>query len=632
MSAEKKQQFASEAEARDVAESAREQTWENPSFAAEMFLGRLRMDLIDPYPADPAEDLPEFNDFMGKLSRVLAEKVDGARHDREETIPDDLLDALRGISAFAIKMPKEYGGLGLPQSAYNRAMEMVSARCSSLAVLMSGHQSIGVPQPLKMFGTEEQKRRFMPRLAAGELSAFALTEPDAGSDPANLSTRAELSDDGEHWILNGEKLWCTNGPIAKILIVMARTPSPDGKRRISAFIVETDTPGFEVVHRCRFMGLRGIHNGVLRFTDVKIPRDNLLWNEGQGLKLALMTLNIGRLTLPSCCVGAGKKLLEIARTWAGERVQWGANIGRHDEVAGLIAGMAADLYAMQAVADLPCRWVDEGGHDIRLEAAFAKLYNTELAWKLANDCFTVRGGRGYETEESLAARGERPEPVERLLRDLRIYTVVEGSTQIMHLFIAREALDRHVTTAGALLDPRASLGAKAVALFRSAAFYAGWYPRLWLGWGRWPRYAEYGSLATHVRYLDRTVRKLARSIYYCMVVHRGGLERRQRVLGRIVDIGAELFAMASVIARARADTRRGNLADKPLAMADLFCRAARRRVKGLFRGLWRNDDRRGYRIAQQVVAGDHAWLEEGVLHREDVARAARAPDEPVSAR
>jgi len=627
MSNDPNRTHASEDEARDVAESAREAAWEHVSFARELFLGRLRMDLVDPYPADPDAETPERKAFTERLGAALRAHVDGERHDVEGDVSQEAIDALREAGAFAIKLPKEHGGLGLSQSAYNKAMEMVSAECASTAVLLSGCQSIGVPQPLKMFGTDEQKERLMPALAAGEISAFALTEPDAGSDPANMTTRAEPSEDGSHWVLNGEKLWCTNGPIAKRMIVMAQTPGKEirgrKRRQISAFVVDTSLPGVEVAHRCSFMGLRGIQNGVIRFRDVKVPREDLLWKEGQGLKLALVTLNIGRLTLPSCAVGAGKRALEIVRRWTKRRVQWGQNIGRHDEVAGLVADMAAKLYAMEAIADLGCRWTDLGGRDIRIEAAMAKLWNTEMGWKLLNDCFQVKGGRGYETEASLRARGDAPDPVERMLRDFRIYTVVEGSTQVMHLFIAREALDRHVSAAGALLEPGAPFGAKAKSLLTAAGFYATWYPRLWLGWSRWPRYRGYGPLATHVRWLDRTARRLARTIFHCMVRHRAALERRQRLLARVVDIGAEMYAMAGVIARARADGKAaaqagdGDASEKPVAVADLFCREARRRVGDLFRAIRRNSDRRSYNLAQQVVEGEHAWLEHGVLPPEE---------------
>jgi alkylation response protein AidB-like acyl-CoA dehydrogenase len=632
------QSRATEAEARDVAESAREQAWEKPSFCKELFLGRLRMDLIDPFPEQPADAKAECDAYLARIAKFLAEKVDADRIDREGEIPPDVIEGLKELGCFGITIPKEYGGLGFSKTTYNRVVEMVAAHCANTATLLSALQSIGVPQPLKLFGTDEQKKRWLPRLAKGAISAFALTEPNAGSDPANMTTRAELSADGKEWILNGEKLWCTNGTIAELLVVMAQTPPktvalPDGssktKKQISAFIVERTMPGVEVVHRCRFMGLRGIYNGLLRFKDVRVPRENLLWGEGQGLKLALITLNTGRLTLPSCCVGGVKQALSIARRFAAERFQWGATIGKHDEIAGKIADMASTLFAMQALADLGCLLVDQGGHDVRLEAAIAKLFNSEAGWRLVNDAYQIRGGRGFETQQSLAERGEIPYPVERMVRDFRINTVVEGSSQIMHLFIAREALDAHVSVAGALLDPKSPFSAKWKSFKAAAGFYAKWYPKLFVGRGMSPfAFVEYGRLAGHVRFVERAARRLGRAIFSSMMLQRAKLERRQRLLARIVEIGSELTAMAVACARARTLANGPARDDKPATLADAFCRAARRRVAELFRGVRGNDDVRTWKLAQSVVAGEHAWLERGILDFHDLHASDAAAAEP----
>lgn len=607
---------ASEQASRDVAESARETEWSRRSFMRSLFEGKFELGLLHPHPERDPEEEARASVFLEELEKFTRAHIDGDAVDRDGHVPEEVLDGLRGLGAFGIKIGREYGGLGLSQVAYNQALALVASRCASTGAFLSAHQSIGVPQPLTRFGTEEQKRKYLPRVAAGALSAFALTEVDVGSDPANLSTSAESTPDGSEWILNGEKIWCTNGPRAELMVVMARTPAREGvrgDRPITAFIVETDWDGVEVVHHCSFMGLRGLSNGVIRFRDVRVPAGNLLWGEGRGLKLALVTLNTGRLSLPAFCTGAGKGLLGASRRWADERVQWGRPIGRHDAVAQKLGRMAADTFAMEAGVELASALADRGELDIRLEAAITKLWHTEAAWRLADDALQIRGGRGYETADSLRGRGELPLPIERALRDLRINRIFEGSTEIMHLFIAREAVDTHLQVAGDLVDPRAPAGRKAKAALRAAAHYAWWYPSRWIGWGRWPRYSEFGPLAGHLRYVDRTSRRLARSLFHCMVRYGPRLEQRQAVLARIVDIGAESFMMTAACVRARKLTEADPADRTPEELADLFCKHARARIRTAFNGLFVNLDVPTYKVARRAMEGSYAWLERGVI-------------------
>src|SRR5881409_4099132 len=605
-------------EARAVAEAAREQEWAAPSFVRDLFLGKLRMDLIHPYPEQDPDEIARAKPFLEKLERFLRQSVDSDQIDRDGEIPEAVIQGLRDLGAFGIKIPREYGGLGLSQLSYMKAIELVSSIDGSVTALLSAHQSIGVPQPLKMFGSDAQKKKYLPRLAKGAVSAFALTEPNVSSDPAAMETTAVPSEDGQAWILNGEKLWCTNGTIAELFVVMARTPSKvvhgKEKRQITAFIVEANTSGVEVVHRCHFMGIKAMYNGVIRFTNVRVPKENVLWGEGKGLKLALITLNTGRLTLPISSVAAGKRCLEISRRWAAERVQWGRPIGQHDAIAQKLGTMAANTLAMEAVAELCGAMAERGGSDIRLEAAIAKLYNSEAGWRIIDDTLQVRGGRGYETADSLKARGEKPVPVERIMRDFRINLIFEGSSEIMHLFIAREAVDKHLQIAGDVVLPGKRALERLRGLLRAALFYSWWYPSRWLGWGFWPKHAEFGPLAKHLRYVDRTARRLARSVFHAMVRFGPKLEYRQAVLFRLVDAGAELFAMAASCARAQWLLHKDPAAGRrAVQVADLFCRQARARVRAKFQGLWRNDDVPTYRVAQEVLAGEHRWLERGMV-------------------
>ena len=604
----------SELEARAVAEASRETAWEAPSFVRELFLGRLDLGLIHPYPEPDREEQERARPFLEELERFLEDEVDSEEIEHSGKIPARLVDRLREMGAFGIKIPREYGGLGLSQYSYGRAMGLVATRCGAMVALLSAHQSIGVPTPLKMFGTEEQKRRFLPRLAKGAISAFALTEADVGSDPARMSTTAMPTADGSAYLLNGEKLWCTNGTVAELLVVMARTPGKPGKPGpISAFIVETNTPGFEVVHRLEFMGIRGIENAVLRFTNVRVPKENLLWGEGKGLKLALITLNTGRLTLPSTCATTGKWCVQVARRFAQERVQWGKPVGRHEAVAQMLAEMAARTYAMEAIADLCALLGDAGRSDIRLEAAIAKLYNSDAAWEISDQAIQVRGGRGYETARSLALRGEAPVPLEQVHRDLRINRIFEGTNQVMRLFIAREALDQHLDVAGDVVMPGVPLARRLTGLVRAAAYYAWWYPSRWLGWGRWPRFAGFGPLAKHVRFVERTSRRLARQQFHLMVTLGPALEKRQGLLFRCVDIGAELFAMAAICARAQRHMRDHPADRTPLELADLFCRLSSAKVEALFEAIRSNSDPAAYRVARGLLDGRYDWLENGIM-------------------
>jgi hypothetical protein len=394
-------------------------------------------------------------------------------------------------------------------------------------------------------------------------------------------------------------------------------PDKDAGRRggISAFIVPCDDAGITIERRNAFMGLRGIENSVTVFDNVFVPKENLIGKEGMGLKIALTTLNTGRLSLPAICASQAKYSLKIVREWGNERVQWGVPVGKHDAIAQKTAFIAGTAFGLEAMLDVASRLADEKRNDIRIEAALAKLYGSEMAWQVVDDMIQVRGGRGYETAESLKARGEKPVPAEQLLRDMRINRIFEGSTEIMHLMIAREAVDQHLTVAGDIIEPDVPLSEKAKTAVKAGGFYAKWLPKLATGKGTNPTSnAEFGDLAEHLRFTERNCRKLARSTFYGMSRWQGKLEKKQSFLGRIVDIGAELYAIACACVYAQTQAREDAAgAGMYIELADLFCQQARRRVDRLFHDLWFNDDAENYDAARKVLDGRYTAFEADLI-------------------
>ncbi len=607
-----------EQQSRQVAEEAREAAWQHPSFGKQLFLGDFRLDLIHPHPRPSAEARQTGEQLCTRLREFCATSVNGAQIERDALVPDEVVEGLAALGAFGMKIAPQYGGLGLTNLYYNRALMIAGSASPAIAAMLSAHQSIGVPQPLALFGTAEQKERYLPRCARGEISAFLLTEPDVGSDPARLSMTATPSQDGTEYVLDGVKLWTTNGVVANLLVVMARVPASDAHRGgITAFVVAADAAGITVERRNAFMGLRGLENGVTRFHQVRVPATDRVGAEGQGLKIALTTLNTGRLSLPASCVVAGKLATKFAREWSRERVQWGRPVGEHEAVAKKLSFIAATTYALEAVVELSSQLADDKQNDIRIEAALAKLYCSEMGSKIVDELVQVRGGRGYETADSLAARGERGVPAEQMLRDMRINRIFEGSSEIMRLFIAREATDAHLSAAGELVDPSLPAVRRARAATKASGFYARWLPTLMTGEGRKPgSFSEFRQLAPHLRYAERASRKLARSMFYAMARWQGRLERKQGFLGRVVDIGAELFAISATCVRAQMDwtddigTDRGASAHE---LADLFCTQARLRAEDLFGQLWDNSDAAESDQAKRILGGSYTWLEDGLI-------------------
>jgi alkylation response protein AidB-like acyl-CoA dehydrogenase len=622
----------SEKEARDVVEAAREADWKLPSFGKQLFLGDFQLDLIHPQPRLDPEAIEKGERFLAELRAVLTETADPLEIERDSKIPDNVVDALKRIGALGMKVPPKYGGLGLSQVYYSKALAIAGNCHSAICTLLSAHQSIGVAEPLLMFGSEEQRQKWLPLVAKDHISAFLLTEPGVGSDPARMESTAvpvgpELAaaplDDHMlatptegGYLISGRKLWATNGTVADIVVVMAKVPKSDGHRGgITAFVLPYNTDGITILHRNAFMGLRGIENSVTLLKDVFVPEENRIAREGDGLKIALSTLNTGRLALMAIAVGASKWATKIAREWATERVQWGRAIGKHDAVAQKLAFIAGSAFGLEAMLDVSARLADNKRNDIRIEAALCKVYGSELAWKVIDELMQVRGGRGYETAESLKARGEKPVPVEQCMRDMRVNRIFEGSSEIMHLLIAREAVDTHLHAAGGLLMGDGDVKAKADAALKAGLFYGKWLPNLAVGKGQNPRsYEEFGPLASYLRYVERSSRKLARSTFYGMARWQARLEQKQSFLARIVDIGAELYAISATVVYAdRLGHEHPERKKESIELAELFCAMAKRRADTLFNELWANDDDARYSAAQKVLDGRYRWLEEGII-------------------
>src|SRR5437588_2726816 len=398
-------------------------------FAKGLFQGHFVSDWVMPYPRIPAAQQIELDETLTELRQFLDEHLHPAEIDRQADIPREVIDGLGRVGVLGMTAPKEYGGRGFSQMANCRILEEIGRRCASTSVFVNAHHSIGI-RALLLFGTHEQQQKWLPKLVTGEwLGAFALTEPEAGSDAANVQMTATPSADGSHYVLNGEKRYITNAAIAQVLTVMARTPVPgkEGKTSITAFLVTPDMPGFEILEaRMPKMGIRGTATGRFALRDVKVPKENILGAPGKGLKVALTVLDFGRTTFGACCTGAAKTCLELAVKHANTRKQFNKTLSNFHLVKEKIARIAADAYAMEAMTTITASLIDRGLEDYMVETAMLKVFTTERLWECINDAFQIYGGSAYFVEL----------PPERMMRDARINQIGEGSNEVLTSFIA----------------------------------------------------------------------------------------------------------------------------------------------------------------------------------------------------
>ncbi|MCE9565160.1 MAG: acyl-CoA dehydrogenase family protein [Planctomycetes bacterium] len=397
-------------------------------FAKALYYGRFKGELLFPYPTLPADKQAAADEINAKIKAFADAHIDHMKIDRESRIPDEVIKGLADLGAYKLTIPTEFGGLGFGQQQYLKTMEILGGHDASVAVFVNAHHSIGV-RALCLFGSKDQQAKWLPGLFDGsKLCAFALTEPEAGSDAGNVQTTATPTEDGTAYILNGTKHYITNGGIAHILTVMARTPDPKNpKGKVSAFLVTPDMPGFEVlVARADKCGIRGTATGKIQFTNMRVPKENILGELGRGLQLALTVLNYGRVTFGATCTGHAKACIKAMTEHAKRRKQFQQPLAEFHLVQKKIAFAAAHCFAMEAATTECAAFIDKGAPDYMLETAILKVFATEHLWTIVNDTLQVWGGKGYFSDQ----------PIERWMRDARINTIGEGANDVLKAFIA----------------------------------------------------------------------------------------------------------------------------------------------------------------------------------------------------
>src|ERR1041385_1634003 len=564
-------------------------------FAKGLFQGHFVSDWVMPYPRIPAAQQVELDETMAELRQFLDEHLDAAEIDRQADIPRSVIDGLGRIGVLGMTAPKEYGGRGFSQMANCKVLEEIGRRCASTSVFVNAHHSIGI-RALLLFGTHEQNQKWLPKLVTGEqLGAFALTEREAGSDAANVQMKATPSEDGSHFVLNGEKRYITNTAIAQVLTVMARTPVPGkpGKDAITAFLVTPDMPGFELIDgRMEKMGIRGTATGRFALRDVKVPTENILGKMGKGLKVALTVLDFGRTTFGACCTGAAKTCLRLAVEHANTRKQFNKTLGEFHLVKKKIARIAADAYAMEAMTTITASLIDRGLEDYMLETAMLKVFTTELLWEAINETFQIYGGSAYFNDL----------PLERMLRDARINQIGEGSNEVLTSFIALVGMRgpgmEFKEIYDTMLKPTREGGI-------GKAWSAG-INRL----GATIRVPDVPvqsqQLRTQAAQLARLIWRFNFAVNRCLIAYREPILDMQLVQERIAWAAMELFASTCVLSRWDADLqaagRNGSSTPPNEKAADLFLRQSFRHVRGLLEELNHNDDRAVLATAKAALA------------------------------
>jgi alkylation response protein AidB-like acyl-CoA dehydrogenase len=561
-------------------------------FAKGLFFGHFNTRLLFPYPQLRREEEEVVAKAVADVRRYAEEHIDARAIDRNAEIPAAVVEGLGKLGVLGMTAPKEVGGRGFSQLAYTRIMEVIGGHCSSTAVFVNAHHSIGI-RALLLFGSQEQKERWLPDLVDGKkLAAFALTEPEAGSDASNVQTTATPTPDGKAYVLNGQKRWITNGGIAQVLTVMARTPGLGGdrKKEITAFLVTPDLPGFEVVEkRMEKVGIRGTATGRLAFRDMVVPAENILWKPGKGLRIALTVLDFGRTTFGASCTGAAKTCVRLACTHAKKRVQFQQSLSEFELVKKKIAYMAAHAFAMEATTAQCAGFIDRGFEDYMLETAMLKVWSTEALWQIVNDTLQIYGGKGFFTDE----------PLERMLRDARLNQIGEGANDVLRAFIAmvgiKPLVDHLKPVIDALEHPLRGLGT----LLRFGGEH------LKTRFTRPDVPVRSPALRRQARELGARVRDFHLAVMAMLRQHKEEILFRQYVQERLADAACELYASSCTLSRLDhlLTAGNGNQAElnRDVQAGRYFLRLSDRRIKDCLRALNDNDDQHTTATADAIL-------------------------------
>jgi alkylation response protein AidB-like acyl-CoA dehydrogenase len=604
------------------------------SFMAGLFMGKPDFSLLLT-PEEPPDQKAAWERYHPKLETFLRTHVDPDEIERTAKIPDSALKGLFALGAFGMKIPIAYGGLGFSYTNYGRALMLIASWSNILALTVAVPQSIGIAMPLLLFGTEEQKRKYLPIVAREAISAFALTESLTGSDAANVQTEAVLDSSGTVFVANGEKLWCTNGSIARYVTLIARVPAkrvrqdgkilwvpvPEGKgaedQVHTAFILDMDTPGVWVRQRCQFEGCRGIENAYMTFTDVRIPAANVIGEVGRGLKYALTILNIGRaVSIPAICLGMAKQAWQPTIDHANTRLTFQKPLSERQTQRMRLGRMAVSLFTMEALASSVWRMADQHSYDVRIEAAISKIFCSEKTIQFLKDAQIIFGGMGYETADSKGVRGEPAFGIEQLVRDAEMYRIGEGATDILRPFVAREGVSPHLDRAKRYMNGEVNGGARLVELIKLARMYVPWYMSLW--WSKAvPDRTEFHhpKVRQLLNYVEQSSRRLACAIFWAMVRHGEQLRDDQGRQTRIEMIGEDLLTIATAALEASSPARVNN--DAPVwDLVDQFVADAQVRIDRAISELrGHNGDDISTTIGQQTVGGNYVGLSHGIIQR-----------------